>query len=231
MTSFSLFVSTKSSIHATAVLLCLESSFFIVNLYRPILILWTKPENTHPYKQLKTVAYWHCVPGYPSLNSASLVHKWVLVWRNFISGSWCFPNNLQKTGHFSGSETIFTNWKQSVANVTWNWRNFLMHSIAQSSASISARRGERLALTFFAPINTSKPDRILNQPCPENISFSFQKSSVKHHFLGINCRVAVSICGIAFCMFNICASTRNADYVFAQTLILFLIENNLYIQV
>ena len=91
-----------------------------------------------------------------------------------------------------------------------------MQSIAQSSASISTWRGERLALTFLAPINLSKPARVLNQPCPENISFSFQEPSLKHHFPGIDGRVAASMCGTALYMFNICASAQSVDSIYAN---------------
>ena len=47
-----------------------------------------------------------------------------------------------KHGHSSGPETVFTNWEQFVANVTWNWRKFLIHFIAQSSAFTSAWKKE-----------------------------------------------------------------------------------------
>ena len=56
-----------------------------------------------------------------------------------------------------------------------------MHPIAQIKASNSAWRGERLALTFLAPNKPPNPGNVLNQPCPENKSISFQEPSVKHH--------------------------------------------------
>ena len=124
--------------------------------------------------------------------------------------------NIFQTGHSSGSETIFTNWEQCVANVTWNWRKFLLHSIAQSSASISAWRSERLARTFLAPNSPSNPSRVLNQSCPEKISFSFQEPSVKHHYPGIDGRVVTSMFCTFLCSFNICTSAQNVDYVSAK---------------
>lgn len=72
---------------------------------------------------------------------------------------------------------------------------FLMYFITQSNVSIYAWRGEKLSLTFFAPINPSKLSNVLNQLFPEYISFSFQDLSVKYHLSGIDVRVAVSICG------------------------------------
>ena len=91
-----------------------------------------------------------------------------------------------------------------------------MHSIAQSSASISAWRGERVARTFLAPNRPSNPSRVLNQPCPEKISFSFQEPSVKHHLPGINGKVVTSMCRAVLYSFNICVSAQSVDSVSAK---------------
>ena len=93
---------------------------------------------------------------------------------------------------------------------------FLIHFIAHSSASISACRGERLARTFLAPISPLKPSKVLNQPCHENISFSFQEPSVKHHLPGIDGKIVISTCGTLLCSFNTCASAQSIDYVSAK---------------
>ena len=78
-----------------------------------------------------------------------------LSFKNFISSRY-----TSNADHSSGSETIFTSWEQSVANMTWNWCRFLIHSITHINASISAR-GDKDALTFIAPIRPSKPSRVL----------------------------------------------------------------------
>lgn len=52
---------------------------------------------------------------------------------------------------FFGSETIFTSWEQIVANVTWNFRRFFMHSIVQMKAINSTCKGEMIHLVFLAP--------------------------------------------------------------------------------
>ena len=86
-----------------------------------------------------------------------------------------------------------------------------MHSIAQIKASNSAWRGERLALTFLAPNKPSNPGNVLNQPCPENKSLSFQEPSVKHHLpvdpiLGMICTSCATL-GLVVT----CASVHNVD--------------------
>ena len=91
----------------------------------------------------------------------------------YIDDLWLEETFFQDLNIFQiacGSETIFINWEQSVANATWNCRKFLIHSIAQSSAFISAWRGERLARTFLTPISPSNPSKVLNQPCMEKLS-------------------------------------------------------------
>ena len=91
-----------------------------------------------------------------------------------------------------------------------------MHTIAQSSASISAWRGERLALTFLAPNKPSNPSKVLYQPCPEKESPSFHEPSAKHHLPGIEGIIVATIGGVALCSFNICASAHKVDYVSAS---------------
>ena len=91
-----------------------------------------------------------------------------------------------------------------------------MHSIAQSSVSIPAGRGERLARTSIAPISPSNPSKVLSQPCPEKISFSFHEPSVKDHLPRIDGRVVTSMCGTFLCSFNICASAQSVDFVSAK---------------
>ena len=91
-----------------------------------------------------------------------------------------------------------------------------MHYIAHSSASISAWRDERLARTFLAPNSPSKPSRVLSQPCPEKISFSFQEPSVKHHLPVIDGRVVTSMCCTFLCSFNICVSAQSVVSVSAK---------------
>ena len=56
-----------------------------------------------------------------------------------------------------GSETIFINWKQSVANVTVNCLRFLIHSIIQIRASIFDWSGDWLAIVYLTAIKPSNP--------------------------------------------------------------------------
>ena len=86
----------------------------------------------------------------------------------------------------SCSETIFTSWEQSVANVTW-YVLFLVHYIVQMGSSTSEWSGDKLTLVFLASTELSKLARVLYQLCPEWISFSSYNSSVKllHHLSGM----------------------------------------------
>ena len=83
--------------------------------------------------------------------------------------------------------------KQSVANVIQNCLKFFMHYIAQIKASISTWRSERLFLTFLVPNNPSNPGSVLNVPCPEYKSLSFQELSVKYHLSIVHVLVLVWI--------------------------------------
>ena len=70
--------------------------------------------------------------------------------------------------------------------------------------------------TFHCPISPLNPSKVLNQPCSENISFSFQETSVKHHLPKIDGKFVISTCGTLLCSFNTCASAQSIDYVSAK---------------
>lgn len=82
-----------------------------------------------------------------------------------VRGTWMSSElwKLAKAGYSSGSETIYTNWEQSVANVTVNCIKSLMHSIPQMKAFISVWSGDWLVLIFLAPIKPSKLSSMLYQ--------------------------------------------------------------------
>lgn len=157
---------------------------------------------------------WHFVLDYSSLNYEFIVHEWSLSWRNCLVGFWCLPNNSAKAGHSSGSETIFTNWKQYVANMIRNWLKLLIHNIALSSVSTSEMNKGKTNLTFVASIKPSKLSIVLYHPCSEKKnSLSFEEPFIKQHRPRIDDRFKNTTCCVVFFVFNTCDSVQNVDYV------------------
>ena len=86
-----------------------------------------------------------------------------------------------------------------------------MHFIAHINASTSEWRYERHARTFLAPNKPSKPGKVLNHLCLENMSLSFQDQSIKHHLPEfVWMRLICTSCATRWFL-KICVSAQSVD--------------------
>ena len=150
-----------------------------------------------PYARRKTVVSEHYVPIYPPLCSPSYKHVQYLSWEtvsqklNIFQVAFKCWSFLWFRNHLHQLRTIYR--KRNLKCL-----KFLIHSITQTRASISEWRGERHVLTFLAPNKPSSPSNVLNHPCPEKKSLSFQEPYVKHHLFvvpksGLTCTSHVNL--------------------------------------
>ena len=119
---------------------------------------------------------------------------------------------LSKAGHSYGSETIFTNWEQSVAKITVNFLRFVIQSIAQMRAFISEWSGDWLALVFLPPIKPSTFQCVI-LPLSRIDFLIFHDPSVKHHLPGIYSTIASTSNRVWLipCVSELCASAQSND--------------------